>query len=132
VEQISRINEAAYSAFVSPWIRAATTPASAEALRALHPMRWTRTMFSERVNPWMALVKSAADTLRETREPLPEDHPAIEAERALSARTGEVLGAWRKGRDAWVTHVFGAMFGTLPLATSSTQADHPDAASNKE
>jgi hypothetical protein len=57
---MSRINEAAYSTFVSPWIKAATSPASAEMLRALHPMRWTRTMFSERVNPWMALVKSTS------------------------------------------------------------------------
>ncbi|MSU92179.1 DUF3141 domain-containing protein, partial [Rhodobacteraceae bacterium 2CG4] len=132
VAQISRINEAAYSTFVSPWIRAATTPASAEALRALHPMRWTRTMFSERVNPWMSLVEFAADTLRETREPLPENHPAIVTERALSARTGEVLGAWRKGRDAWIAHVFGAMFGPFPVTTSPAQADHPGAASNKE
>ena len=60
VAQMSRINEAAYSTFVSPWIKAATSPASAEMLRALHPIRWTRTMFSERVNPWMALVKSTS------------------------------------------------------------------------
>ena len=132
VAQVSRINEAAYSAFVSPWLRAATSPASAEALRALHPMRWTRTMFSERVNPWMALVRSTAETLRETRDPLPEDHLAIVTERALSARTGEVLGAWRKGRDAWIGHVFGAMFGPFPVITAPAQADHPDAASHKE
>ena len=132
VAQVSRINEAAYSAFVSPWLRAATSPASAEALRALHPMRWTRTMFSERVNPWMALVRSTAETLRETRDPLPEDHLAIVTERALSARTGEVLGAWRKGRDAWIGHVFGAMFGPFPVITAPAQADHPDAASQKE
>ncbi len=132
VAQISRINEAAYSTFVSPWLRAATSAASAEALRTLHPMRWTRTMFSERVNPWMALVKSTAETIRETRDPLPEDHPAIVTERALSARTGEVLGAWRKGRDAWITHVFGAIFGPLPGIPSPAQADHPDAASHKE
>lgn len=132
VAQISRINEAAYSTFVSPWLRVATSPASAEALRALHPMRWTRTMFSERVNPWMSLVKFTADTLRETRDPLPENHPAIVTERALSARTGKVLGAWRKGRDAWITHVFGAMFGALPITTSPARANHPDAVSSKE
>ena len=89
-------------------------------------------MFSERVNPWMALVKSTAETIRETRDPLPEDHPAIVTERALSARTGEVLGAWRKGRDAWITHVFGAIFGPLPGIPSPAQADHPDAVSHKE
>ena len=131
VAQISRINEAVYSTFVSPWIRAATTPASAEALRALHPMRWTRTMFSEQVNPWMALIKSTAETLRETRSPLPDDHPAIVAERALSARTGEGIGAWRKGRDAWITHVFGAMFGNFPFAAATTQAEKPSASSKK-
>ena len=132
VAQISRITEATYSTFVSPWLRAATSPASAEALRALHPMRWTRTMFSERVNPWMALVKSTAATLRETRAPLPDDHPAILAERALLARTGESLTAWRRGRDAWITHAFGAIFGN-PLGTlASPQADNPTAASNKE
>ncbi len=132
VAQVSRINEAAYSAFVSPWLRAATSPASAEVLRALHPMRWTRTMFSERVNPWMALVKSTAETLRATRDPLSEDHLAIVTERALSARTGEVLGAWRKGRDAWIGHVFAAMFGPFPVIPAPAQADHPDAASQKE
>ena len=128
VAQISRINEAAYSLLASPWLRTATSPASAEALRALHPMRWTRMMFSERVNPWMALVKSTADTLREMREPLPDDHPAILAERALLARTSESLAAWRKGRDAWNTHVFGAVFGK-PFGTLT---DHPTTSSNKE
>jgi Protein of unknown function (DUF3141) len=132
VAQISRINEAAYSLFVSPWLRAATTPASADTLRALHPMRWTRTMFSERVNPWMALVKSTADTLRETREPLPDNDPAILVERALLARTGESLTAWRRGRDAWITNVFGAIFGKPFGTLASTLVDHPDAASNKE
>ena len=132
VAQISWINEAVYSTFVSPWIRAATTPASAEALRALHPMRWTRTMFSEQVNPWMALIKSTAETLRETRSPLPDDHPAIVAERELSARTGEGIGAWRKGRDAWIGHVFGAMFHPFPVTTAPTQAEKPSATSNKE
>ncbi|MGX0877904.1 hypothetical protein ACSSV4_002600 [Roseovarius sp. MBR-154] len=132
VAQISRINEAVYSTFVSPWIRAATTPASAEALRALHPMRWTRTMFSEQVNPWMALIKSTAETLRETRSPLPDDHPAIVAERALSARTGEGIGAWRKGRDAWITYVFGAMFGNFPFAAATTQAEKPSDSSKLE
>lgn len=132
VAQMSRINEAVYSTFVSPWFRAATSPASADTLRALHPMRWTRTMFSERVNPWMALIKSAADTVRENREPLPDDEPAILAERVLLAQTGAVLGAWRKGRDAWVTQVFGAMYGNFPFATSTTQAGQPTATSKKE
>ncbi|WP_254696903.1 DUF3141 domain-containing protein [Octadecabacter sp. SW4] len=132
VARVSRINEAAYASFVSPWLQAATTPASAAALRALHPMRWTRTMFSAQVNPWMALVQSSAAAIRKTRTPLPDDDPAILAERALLARTGEVLGNWRKGRDAWVSLVFGAAFATPFDIFTTTQADPSDAASSKE
>lgn len=132
VAQMSRINEAAYSTFVSPWIKATTSPASAEALRALHPMRWTRTMFSERVNPWMAFVKSTAEAVREAREPLADDHPAILAERELLARTGENLEAMRKVRDAWLTHVFGALYGGFPSTANRKQADKQAATSSKE
>ena len=132
VAQASRINDAAYSAFVGPWLRAATSPASAEALRALHPMRWTKTMFSERVNPWMALVKSTAGTLRETRDPLPDDHPAILAERALMARTGESLAAWRRGRDAWVKLWFGAIFDNPLDEVATAWGGKPVNSSDKE
>jgi hypothetical protein len=115
-----------------PLLRAATSPASAEALRDLHPMRWTRTMFSERVNPWMHLVKSAAETVRETRIPLPDDHPSIQSERALVGRTAEVMGAWRKERDAWIAHVFGAMFGAYGPAKSPRGDGQLASAANKE
>ena len=136
VARVSRINESAYSAFLGPWLRAASTPASADALRALHPMRWTRTMFSERVNPWMALVKNAAETMRETRQPLADDHPAIRAERALLASTGEGLAAWRKGRDAWVSlwfrTIYGNPFDGIAPAFRNTQATTTDTPTDKE
>ena len=132
VAQVSRANAAVYSAFLSPWVRAASTPASAEALRALHPMRWTRTLFSERVNPWMALVKSTAETLRETRQPLPDDDPAIVAERAMMAQTSEALGAWRRGRDAWVAECFEAIYGNPFYAMTPGQGEKPDTQSNKD
>ena len=89
-------------------------------------------MFSAQMNPWMALVKSSAEAIRETRTPLPNDDPAILAERALLARTGEVLGNWRKGRDAWVSLVFGAAFATPFDILTPTEAAPSDAAASKE
>ena len=132
VAEVSRTNEALYRTFLSPWLRAATTPASAEALRALHPMRWTRTMFSEQVNPWMALVKSTAEGLRETRKPLSGDDPAIMAERAMMAQTGDALAAWRKGRDAWVAQSFEAIFGDPFDAMTPRQGNKDVNLSNKD
>jgi len=110
VAQISQINEAAYDLFLGPWIRTITTPASAEMLRTLHPMRWTRKMFSERYNPWMGFVKSAAEQVRKDRVPLPDDDPAMCAEQALIARTGETIAAWRKARDAGIKQLFQALY----------------------
>lgn len=110
VAQISRINEAAYDLFVGPWVRAFTTPASAEAIKAMHPMRWSRLMFSGSYNPWMRLVQATAEDLRQTRTPLPEDHPAIVAEREALARIGASLGGIRTARDAAISTVFKAMF----------------------
>ena len=89
-------------------------------------------MFSERVNPWMGLVKATAEALRQSRAPLPEDHPALMSERALLAHMGEGLAAWRKGRDAWLAHVFGALFGAEPLGETSTPASKNAGADLKE
>jgi len=111
VAQVSRIAEAAYGIFWGPWLRAWTTPASAEALRGLHPMRWGRLMFSERYNPWICAVKTAAEAIRPERTPLPDDHPAIMAEREALERLGSGLGALRVARDRAIALAFKAMFG---------------------
>ena len=89
-------------------------------------------MFSERINPWMALVKSTADTLRETRQPLPDDDPAIVTEHALMAQTGEALGVWRRGRDAWVKQCFEAIYGHPLLARAFAAGEEPANQSKKE
>lgn len=112
VARVSALNEAAYDMFVSPWLRAITTPASAAALRAMHPMRWTRQIFSERYNPWMGAVRLMAGAVSKTREPLPDDHPAIRAERAALAAAGERIGTARRARDAAIAQVFNAVYQT--------------------
>lgn len=110
VAQVSRINEAAYDLFLGPWVRAMTTPASAKALEAMHPMRWSRLMFSERYNPWMRLVKTAAESIRETRQPLPDGDPSIRAERETFEAIGAQLRQAREARDQAIAAVFRALY----------------------
>ena len=111
VAQVSRMAEAAYGVFWGPWLRAWTTPASADALRALHPMRWSRLMFSERYNPWMGAVKAAAEAIRPERAPLPDNDPAMLAEREAFERIGSGLGALRAARDRAIALAFKTAFG---------------------
>ena len=110
VAQVSRTGEAAYDLFLGPWIRAITTPQTAEALRAMHPMRWTRLMFSARYNPWMGVVQAMADSIRPDRAPLPDDDPQLKAEREVIERIGASLGAMRVARDQAIAVLFKALY----------------------
>lgn len=110
VAQVSRIGEAAYDLFLGPWLRAVTTPQSAEALRTMHPMRWSRLMFSARYNPWMGAVQAMADSIRPDRTPLPDDDPQLKAEREVMERIGVSLGAMRQARDQVIAALFKAIY----------------------
>ena len=110
VAQVSRTGEAAYDLFLGPWARAITTPQSAEALRAMHPMRWSRLMFSAHFNPWMGAVQAMADTIRPVRAPLPDDDPRLKAEREAMAQIGASLGAMRVARDHAIAVLFKALY----------------------
>ena len=110
VAQVSRTGEAAYDLFLGPWLRAVSTPQSAEMLRAMHPMRWSRLMFSARYNPWMGAVQAMAASIRPDRVPLPADDPYLTAERELGQRIGASLGAMRVARDHAIAVLFKAAY----------------------
>jgi len=111
VRRVSEVNEACYSTFVSPWVRLMTTPASAEMLRWMHPMRTSRLMFSEKFNPWMGFVRQIAKTVAETRAPLASDDPMIVQERAAIAAVADAIEQARIRRDANSEHTFRAIYG---------------------
>lgn len=60
---LSEQNEVLYKTFPSRWIAALANPFTSEALKWLHPMRASRHMFSEKINPWMAAAKMLAPTI---------------------------------------------------------------------
>ena len=88
-----------------------TTPASAEMLKWMHPMRTSRLVFSERFNPWMRLVRQTADAIAATREPLGSDDPMIGRERAAIAAIGDAIERARIARDASSERAFRTLYG---------------------
>jgi len=129
VRRVSLINEAAYKAFVSPWVRAMTTPWSAEVLERLHPMRISRQMFSASYNPWMAGIERLAGQIAENRHPLPADHPDILRERAAISDATRRIEALRKARDAMLEQIFSLIYGGLPgLVPETPSLPAPDPA----
>ena len=111
VRKVSELNEQIYGTFVSPWVRAAASPVSAAWLKWLHPMRASRYLFSEKLNPWMAPIAAAAPLARAQRQPVEEGNPFLAQEKAFSAAVSSVLDAWRKARDQTAEAVFTATYG---------------------
>ncbi|WP_299364924.1 DUF3141 domain-containing protein [uncultured Paracoccus sp.] len=111
VARLSEANEAFYSAFVSPWVRVMASPASAEMLKWMHPMRTSRLVFSESFNPWMRLVRQTAETIARTREPLARGDPLLAHERAMIAAVGDAIERARIARDARLEGTFRTLFG---------------------
>ena len=111
VRRVSEINEAFYATYISPWVRLMTTPASAEMLKWMHPMRTSRLMFSERFNPWMGLIRSTAERVAETRVPLDAGDPMMRRERAAIAVVADAIERARIARDATCERTFRTLYG---------------------
>jgi hypothetical protein len=111
VRQVSELNETLYRTFVSPWVQAVANPWTAEMLKWLHPMRTSRYLLSEAFNPWMRGVAALADIVAENRQPLPQDQPLIERERAAMGEITQTLENVRKARDAAYEQTFGLLYG---------------------
>jgi hypothetical protein len=116
VRQLSERNEALYRLFVSPWVQAATTPWSAAMLELLHPMRMSRQLLSEAVNPWMQWVAVLAALLGNERHPVGPENPFKEAEAKFRSQVGEAIEAGRKLRDAFLEQLFEQAYGATSNA----------------
>lgn len=110
VKQVSEVNEILYQTLISPWIKSMSTTWSADMLKWLHPMRSSRYMFSESLNPWMRGVATAAESLAARRQPLGQDNPLIEKEREAIGNVTQSLERIREARDAGYEKAFNLLY----------------------
>ena len=105
---LSEITERFYSQWVSPWVRFAVTPDSARELRALHPMRVSRKVWSEQVTPALALLPWVQRWLEQwsAQDPHRVENPWYQLERTGADAIGQAMESWRKSRDLWAELVF--------------------------
>jgi hypothetical protein len=80
VQQVSEFNDKLYSQWVSPFVQMMSNPIAAEAMRWLHPMRTTRYMWSQWVNPAMWGIAALAPFVREHRLQAAPDDPLLKLE----------------------------------------------------
>jgi len=111
VRAVSETGLALYRTFLQPGVQAASNPWSAALLRALHPMRTSRTLLSARFLPWMHLVAAAAAQVEENRHPVGPGNPYAAQEAALAASAMHGIEAARDARDAMTERGFSATYG---------------------
>lgn len=111
VRDVSEINEEIYKTWFSPWVRATTSPLAALAQKWMHPMRVSRYIFSERLNPWMAWVAPLAAAWPRDPEGVAAENPWMSTEKALGGQISLALDEYRKSRDQAYERLFSAVYG---------------------
>ncbi len=110
VSAVSEFNDTLYRTFVGPWVKAWTTPFSAELIRQTNPLRWSRYAFSDS-NPWMLPFSILAPFVRKNRRPAAPDNPFSRLENSNAQAMADLLDTWRDFRDNAQENCFRTIYG---------------------
>jgi tellurite resistance protein len=97
VAAISEANDALYRTWMRPWVRALTTPWSAEMLRQLHPLRLQRYAWSD-LNPCLWPLSAWASQVKQNRRPVSADNVFVAMETGFADKLVATLNLYR---DIW-------------------------------
>ncbi len=111
VRRVSEKNDEIYKQFMRPFVQAFANPVTAEILKAAHPMRTSRKIFSETLNPAMMTLPFAAQAVRDNRKTVEEDNPFKEAECQAAARVESTIKAMSDAQNKWHTAVYKSIYG---------------------
>jgi pimeloyl-ACP methyl ester carboxylesterase len=111
VANISAANLALYRTFVQPFVRACATPAMAEWVRKLHPLRLQYELLNDQT-PFAPALAEAAQQVRQNRLAVPRENPFVKAQEAVSKIIESSLDCWGKMRDSMQETVFLSVYGS--------------------
>jgi hypothetical protein len=127
VHQLSEMLDAAYTAFLSPWIRLGASRPSAELMARSHPMRTSRRCWSPRELPGMAVLPA----IRSEAQAAASDpdqrraNPWYQLERVVSTGVHDGIRAWRQWRDLAAEVWFQASFGGIDWGAGNETSRTP-------
>ena len=105
---VGRLSEAIHGIYrttAQPVVRALFNEKSAEFLRRMHPLRLSYELFSDS-NPALQPLASAAQNVRENRQPVAADNPFLQWEKTFSNWMTLSLDAYRGWRDMMTEQMF--------------------------
>jgi hypothetical protein len=115
VHQLSEVLDAAYTAFLSPWVRLAASKPSADLMAHSHPMRVSRRYWSPREVPAMSVLPGFRLAAQVAASDAEQRHANVwyRLERVISEGVHDGIRAWRQWRDLAAETWFHATFGGM-------------------
>ncbi|MGD8498121.1 MAG: DUF3141 domain-containing protein [Chromatiales bacterium] len=126
VRRVSELNNALYTSFVQPWLKAWVTPQVAAATLAMQPLRIGYAMFSDQ-NPMMRWVAPLAEQARAERKSMDGENPLVKAQQQFSDMMTQWLESFGELRDQMQEDTFHAIYGSpwLQAAMGVSALDGP-------
>ncbi|MGA7328589.1 MAG: DUF3141 domain-containing protein [Rhodomicrobium sp.] len=118
VAQISAANLALYRTFAQPWVRAWASPAVAEWMRKLHPLRLQYELLSDE-NPVAPAITAMAAEARQNRKPVTPDNLFLAAQETASKQITTALEMWGDMRDHLLESIFLTLYGSPALQAAA-------------
>ncbi len=112
--RVSEINLALYRAMWQPLVRSMSSPAVAEAMREMHPLRLQYTAFAQR-GPFFDAIERAASEVRADRRPVASDNPFLKAQEQVSETIVQALDGWRQFVERASEQMFMSVYGSPVL-----------------
>jgi pimeloyl-ACP methyl ester carboxylesterase len=110
VARLSEIINGLYRTTAQPFVRGMAGEQTAEWMRRMHPLRLGYELFSDR-NPMMTSVSSAAQWVRDNREPADSDNIFLQMQHFYSDWMTHSLKAFGDWRDMMMEQLFYGIFG---------------------
>ncbi len=118
VAHVSEANLALYRTFLQPLVKAAITPAFAEWMSKMHPLRVQYEMLSDE-NPFAKMLAEIAERVRSNRRQVSPDNPFLKAQEAASGQIVNALESFGKIRDSFMENLFLSIYGSPALQAAA-------------
>jgi len=111
VARLSELAVESYNLFARPVVKALVTPASAKAIRDMHPLRLQHRAMSDRT-PGADQLRALASAVTNDRRPVAADNPFSRAESVMADLVEQCFDFNRDVRDACLELMFFGIYGS--------------------
>ncbi len=110
VNYVSKANKYFYENYLRPFIKPFVNEHTANIMKWLHPDRFFRVIYSDKVNPYMKFFEYLAEYIRNNRQQVDDKNFFKVSERKLSNNIVTSLDSYREFRDNFYEWLFKSMY----------------------